>query len=91
MPKGDRTAVRSKPKAKSKTGNRVTKASAPSIPRTSGAGYNSVVSGGLTNTRISGAHYAMSQGPPAVFMSDDEEDSSVKEMMRAVNVNNHIT
>jgi hypothetical protein len=28
----------------------------------------------------------MSQGPPAVFMSDDEEDSNVKEMMRSVNV-----
>jgi hypothetical protein len=92
MPKGDRTPAqsRSKPKAKSKSG-RVTKPSAPPVARTSGAGYNSVVSGGLTNTRISGAHYAMSQGPPAVFMSDDEEDSNIKEMMRTVNVSKTIS
>ncbi|KAI9480758.1 MAG: hypothetical protein EXX96DRAFT_564068 [Benjaminiella poitrasii] len=93
MPKNERSSStghhKSKVKNKSKSrGNhgRVTKAaSTPPMLRTSGIGYNSLVSGGLTNTRISGAHYAMSHGPPAVFMSDDEEDSSVNEMMRSVN------
>lgn len=32
--------------------------------------------------RTSGAHYASAHGPPAALMSDDEEDSSVQEMMR---------
>ncbi|KAI8080107.1 uncharacterized protein B0P05DRAFT_571256 [Gilbertella persicaria] len=72
---------RSKPK--SKKSGRITKPSAPSL-RTSGAGYNSLLSGGITNTRISGAHYTTSHGPPAAFMSDDE-DMNVKEMMRTVN------
>ncbi|RCH87797.1 ZZ-type zinc finger-containing protein 3, partial [Rhizopus stolonifer] len=67
----------------SKKSGRITKPSAPSL-RTSGAGYNSLLSGGITNTRISGAHYTTSHGPPAAFMSDDE-DMNVKEMMRTVN------
>ncbi|KAI7904055.1 uncharacterized protein BX663DRAFT_432759, partial [Cokeromyces recurvatus] len=84
MPKSEKGNHKSKTKHKSK--GRVTKASStPPMLRTSGVGYNSMISGGLTNTRISGAHYAITQGPPAIFMSDDEEDSSVKEMMRTVN------
>lgn len=42
--------------------------------------YATVASTGYVRT--SGAHYASAQGPPAVLMSDDEEDSSIQEMMR---------
>ncbi|KAI9283390.1 hypothetical protein BY458DRAFT_496380 [Sporodiniella umbellata] len=76
----EKTTHRSKPKA-----GRVTKPAASL--RTSGAGYNSVISGGITTSRISGAHYATSVGPPSAFMSDEEEDSSVNEMMRQSMVN----
>ncbi|CEJ00393.1 hypothetical protein RMCBS344292_14449 [Rhizopus microsporus] len=78
MPK-EKGSSRSKSKARSSPG-RVTKPSASL--RTSGTGYNSFVSGGITTSRISGAHYATSLGPPSAFMSDEEEDSTVKEMMR---------
>lgn len=47
-------------------------------------GYNSIVSGGITNSRISGAHYSNAQGPPAIFMSDEENDLNVAEMMKSV-------
>ncbi|KAI8647862.1 hypothetical protein BD408DRAFT_407915 [Parasitella parasitica] len=83
MPKTDITVK--KPKAKSKAKNtqgRISKPSAPPVLRTSGIGYNSIMSGGFTKQRISGGHYANTSGPPAVYMSDDEEDTSVKEMMR---------
>ncbi|KAI9029105.1 hypothetical protein CLU79DRAFT_737583 [Phycomyces nitens] len=53
--------------------------------RTSGSGYNSMVSGGITTTRISGAHYVTAQAPPTVFMSDDDDDdTTVKNMMLKV-------
>ncbi|KAG0750596.1 hypothetical protein G6F57_000572 [Rhizopus arrhizus] len=78
MPK-EKGNYRAKPKAKSSPG-RVVKP--PASLRTSGAGYNSVISGGITTSRISGAHYATSVGPPSAFMSDEEEDSRVNEMMR---------
>ncbi|KAL0089708.1 Homeodomain-like DNA binding domain-containing transcription factor [Phycomyces blakesleeanus] len=53
--------------------------------RTSGSGYNSMVSGGITTTRISGAHYLTAQAPPTVFMSDDDDDdTTVKNMMLKV-------
>lgn len=61
------------------SGNRVTKPGMGPNNRP----YATVASTGYVRT--SGAHYAASRGPPAVFMSDDEEDSSVKEMMRRVN------
>jgi hypothetical protein len=32
-----------------------------------------MVSGGITNSRISGAHYSNTQAPPAIFMSDEED------------------
>ncbi|KAG2219801.1 hypothetical protein INT45_001133 [Circinella minor] len=55
--------------------------------RTSGAGYNTMVSGGITSTRISGAHYFTSHGPPSALMSDDEEDNDVKQaMLHAANL-----
>lgn len=61
------------------SGNRVTKPGMGPNNRP----YATVASTGYVRT--SGAHYAASRGPPAVFMSDDEEDSSIKEMMRRVN------
>lgn len=45
--------------------------------------YATVASTGYVRT--SGAHYAEARGPPAVFMSDDEEDNNVNAMMRKVN------
>ncbi|GAN05907.1 hypothetical protein MAM1_0105c05383 [Mucor ambiguus] len=82
MPKGDNGVKKMKTKAKPKNQGRISKPAAPPALRTTGVGYNSAISGGITNTRISGGHYANTTGPPAVYMSDDEEDSSVKEMMR---------
>ncbi|GAA5797523.1 hypothetical protein HPULCUR_002911 [Helicostylum pulchrum] len=64
------------------SGNRVTKPGMGPNNRP----YATVASTGYVRT--SGAHYAASRGPPAVFMSDDEEDSSIKEMMRRVNTAN---
>ncbi|KAI8149730.1 hypothetical protein BJV82DRAFT_663012 [Fennellomyces sp. T-0311] len=49
--------------------------------RTSGVGYNTMVSGGITNTRISGAHYLTTHGPPSALMSDDEEDNVKQSML----------
>ncbi|KAL7308502.1 hypothetical protein PS15m_011700 [Mucor circinelloides] len=82
MPKGDNGVKKVKTKAKPKNQGRVSKPATPPTLRTTGVGYNSAISGGITTTRISGGHYANTTGPPAVYMSDDEEDSSVKEMMR---------
>ncbi|KAI9271550.1 hypothetical protein BDA99DRAFT_433354, partial [Phascolomyces articulosus] len=65
-------------KVKTKTGGAIGSSSAM---RTSGSGYNSVVSGGITSTRISGAHYLTTHGPPSALMSDDEEDNEVKQAM----------
>ncbi|KAG2196850.1 hypothetical protein INT47_011370 [Mucor saturninus] len=48
--------------------------------------YATVASTGYVRT--SGAHYAEARGPPAVFMSDDEEDNNVNAMMRKVNTAN---
>ncbi|CDH49551.1 hypothetical protein RO3G_11876 [Lichtheimia corymbifera JMRC:FSU:9682] len=53
-----------------------------STSRTSGPGYNAMVSGGITNTRISGTHYLTAQAPAAALMSDDEDD--VKKTMLKV-------
>ncbi|KAI7877531.1 hypothetical protein K492DRAFT_209607 [Lichtheimia hyalospora FSU 10163] len=50
--------------------------------RASGPGYNAMVSGGITNTRISGTHYLTAQAPAAALMSDDEDD--VKKTMLKV-------
>jgi hypothetical protein len=83
MPKEKGSGGSSKPKTKSKGSNsnqgRVTK---PASPQVATRPFASPASTGYVRT--SGAHYASAQGPPAVFMSDDEEDSSVKEMMRRV-------
>lgn len=84
MPKSDNGVKKMKAKAKAKNQGRISKPAAPPALRTTGVGYNSTISGGITNTRISGGHYANTTGPPAVYMSDDEEDASVKEMMRNV-------
>lgn len=86
MPKGDNGIKKAKTKAKPKNQGRISKPATPPTLRTTGVGYNSAISGGITTTRISGGHYANTTGPPAVYMSDDEEDSSVKEMMRNVSV-----
>lgn len=86
MPKGDNGVKKVKTKAKPKNQGRISKPAASPAMRTTGVGYNSAISGGITNTRISGGHYANTTGPPAVYMSDDEEDSSVKEMMRNVSL-----
>lgn len=75
----EKVAHRTKPKIKS---FRSQSTKPPASLRTTGAGYNSVISGGITTSRISGAHYATSMGPPSALMSDEEEDSSVNEMMR---------
>ncbi|KAI8379688.1 uncharacterized protein BYT42DRAFT_496073, partial [Radiomyces spectabilis] len=64
----------SKPKSKA-AGNRAR----PAVRR-GGSGYNAFVSGGLTNSRISGGYYSTSQAPPALLMSD-EEDTDIKEAM----------
>ncbi|KAI9496641.1 hypothetical protein BDB00DRAFT_808170 [Zychaea mexicana] len=53
--------------------------------RTSGAGYNTMVSGGITNTRISGAHYLTTHGPPSALMSDDEDSDVKQAMLNATN------
>ncbi|KAI8350121.1 hypothetical protein BD560DRAFT_409855 [Blakeslea trispora] len=89
MPKSEQSSqqklkMKAKSKAYTKTG-RITKPSSSARSSNSNVGFNSVVSGGITTSRISGAHYVMSHGPPAALMSDDEEDSDVKEMMRTVN------
>lgn len=52
--------------------------------RTSGVGYNAMVSGGITNTRISGAHYLTMQGPPSALMSEDEDDNVKETMLKVV-------
>jgi hypothetical protein len=85
MPKGDNAVKKAKSKPKPKAQGRISKPSAPPPAlRTSGNGYNTAVSGGITTSRISGAYYGNISGPPAIYMSDDEEDSNVKEMMRNV-------
>jgi hypothetical protein len=81
MPKASNQYRGTKPKSKA---NRVTKPSTNQRQTATLVGYNSVVSGGLTKTRISGAIYSSVHGPPTVMMSDDEEDYNVKEMMRKV-------
>ncbi|KAI8883538.1 hypothetical protein K501DRAFT_181134 [Backusella circina FSU 941] len=84
MPKGTASKHRGGTKPKPKP-NRVTKPTTNHQRQTATlVGYNSVVSGGLTKTRISGAIYSSVHGPPTVMMSDDEEDYNVKEMMRKV-------
>ncbi|KAI8972653.1 hypothetical protein BDB01DRAFT_459894 [Pilobolus umbonatus] len=82
MSKGEKNGT--KPKLKSKVKSTVNGRVTKPIPKTSGMGYNSMVSGGITKSRISGAHYATLQGPPTVYMSEDEEDTNVTEMMRQV-------
>ncbi|KAI8353294.1 hypothetical protein EDC96DRAFT_577272 [Choanephora cucurbitarum] len=86
MPKSEQsTPKKLKTKKQAKATGRVSKPSSSTVRSSSNVGFNSVVSGGITTSRISGAHYVMSHGPPAVLMSDDEEDNNVKEMMRTVN------
>ncbi|KAI9317384.1 hypothetical protein BX666DRAFT_1936765 [Dichotomocladium elegans] len=71
-------------KPKGKVGSSNTIRTPKPAMRTSGVGYNAMVSGGITNTRISGAHYLTAQAPPAALMSDDEEDTNIKETMLRV-------
>ncbi|KAF7724839.1 ZZ-type zinc finger-containing protein 3 [Apophysomyces ossiformis] len=80
-PKGRSNGKVGKPKMKTgvSAGNRP-----KSSMRTSGVGYNVMVSGGITNTRISGAHYLTTHASPSLLMSEDEEDEDVKEMMLKV-------
>ncbi|KAI8076766.1 uncharacterized protein BX664DRAFT_389501 [Halteromyces radiatus] len=52
--------------------------------RTSGMGYNSIISGGLTHHKVSGGYYS-SAVLPTVYMSDDEQvDDKVKQTMLRV-------
>ncbi|CAO3644709.1 unnamed protein product [Cunninghamella echinulata] len=69
-------------------------------PKASSVGYNTLMSGGITNTKISGGYYSTM---PTVYMSDDESDDKVKETMLRVanpvlndddnnnNINNKVT
>lgn len=77
MPKTGTNNTKLKKKANGNQG-RVTKP----IPALGNRPYAVPASTGYVRT--SGAHYAAAKAPPAVFMSDDEEDSSVREMMRKV-------
>ncbi|CAO3614114.1 unnamed protein product [Cunninghamella blakesleeana] len=57
------------------------KSNKPKMAAASGSGYNSLISGGITNTKISGSYYST---VPTVYMSDDESDDKVKETMLRV-------
>ncbi|ORY97541.1 hypothetical protein BCR43DRAFT_437422, partial [Syncephalastrum racemosum] len=77
--RGGSTANRAKVKRSSSSTPRPT--ARPPMQRTSGVGYNAIVSGGITTSRISGAHYLTAQAPPSALMSDDEEGADLKQVM----------
>ncbi|CAO3580211.1 unnamed protein product [Absidia cylindrospora] len=55
-------------------------------PRGSGMGYNAMISGGITNTKVSGGYYSSST-IPTVYMDDDEntDDNMKATMLRVAN------